>query len=101
MMRKKLLCYAEGHDGSWEAFCLDLDLAVQGHSFAEVYSALRDAIQDYVDAALTEDAENRMRLLNRRAPIVERVKFFWRYLTAIRKTDNSEMTHGFTILSPA
>ena len=36
---KSLRCYAEGRDGSWEAICLDLDIAVQGGSFEGVQLA--------------------------------------------------------------
>ena len=93
-MRRKLLCYAQGHEGSWQAFCLDLDLAVQGLTFEEVYAALRLAIQDYVEAALQEDDPSRKRLLNRKAPFMERMRFFWQYLTAVSKTNGDEMQHG-------
>ncbi|WP_256445687.1 hypothetical protein [Skermanella sp. TT6] len=43
-MRRAFACIAEGRDGEWEAFCLDLDLAVAGTSFEEVYRDLNKAI---------------------------------------------------------
>lgn len=100
-MRKKLLCYAEGQGDAWEAFCLDFDLAVQGKSFEEVYRSLNVAIRDYVSAAHGEDSATAERLLHRKAPFIERLKFYWRYLQAIRKSHNHGITHGFTLPCPA
>ncbi len=100
-MRKKLLCYAEGHEGAWQAFCLDFDLAVQGRTFEEVYGRLLATIADYVEGAHGEDRSTKERLLNRKAPILERVRFYWHYLKALRKDRTEEMTHGFTIPCPA
>ncbi len=100
-MRKRLLCYAQGHSGAWEAFCLDLDLAVQGRSFEEVYLSLQAAIRDYVEAALKEDGQTAERLLKRKAPIFERFRFYARYLGSILKSSNEEETHGFTLPCPA
>ncbi len=100
-MRKRLLCYAEGHGEAWEAFCLDLDLAVQGRSFEEVYRSLSAAIRDYVEAALKEDRATAERLLNRKAPLLERLRFYRRYVGSILRSHKDEETHGFTIPSPA
>ena len=37
-MDRMVRCYAKGHTGDWEAICLDLDIAVQGESFEDVFS---------------------------------------------------------------
>jgi hypothetical protein len=100
-MRKRLLCYAEGHGEAWEAFCLDLDLAVQGRSFEEVYRSLNAVIRDYVEAALKEDRATAKQLLNRKAPLLDRLRFYGRYLGSILRSDKDEETHGFTIPCPA
>jgi hypothetical protein len=100
-MRKRLLCYAEGHGEAWEAFCLDLDLAVQGRSFEEVYHSLCAAIRDYVEAALKEDRATAERLLNRKAPLLDRLRFYRHYLGSILRSHKDEETHGFTIPCPA
>ena len=73
-----LHCYAEGRDGGWEAICLDLDIAVQGESFASVYRALDAAIAAYLDTVqdLPEDA--RARLMKRKAPLTVRLSFLGR-----------------------
>lgn len=67
-MPKVLRCYAEGRPGDWEAFCLDLDLAVQGDSFQEVFASLNEAIEQYIEAVCELPEDQRMPLLNRRAP---------------------------------
>jgi hypothetical protein len=100
-MRKRLLCYAEGHGEAWEAFCLDLDLAVQGRSFEEVYGFLNAAIRDYVESAQKEDRATSDRLLNRKAPLLDRLRFYRHYLGSIFKTYQDQETHGFTIPCPA
>ena len=46
---RSLRCYAEGRDGDWEAICLDLDIAVQGSSFEEVFRSLQEAISLYLE----------------------------------------------------
>jgi hypothetical protein len=63
-----IVCFARGRPGEWEALCIDFDIAVQGESFDDVRQALDCAIKDYVAAAQEEDAETRIKLLNRRAP---------------------------------
>jgi hypothetical protein len=101
VMRKRLLCFAEERGGAWEAFCLDLDLAVQGSSFEEVYSSLNAAILDYVGAALKEDTRTAESLLNRKAPLWERLRFYARYVGAVIKPRDDKQTHGFTLPCPA
>jgi hypothetical protein len=65
----EFLCFARGFPGQWEAFCVDLDLAVQGESFHEVQASLEGAIRDYVTTAREEAEPDRNRLLDRRAPL--------------------------------
>jgi hypothetical protein len=100
-MRRNLICYAEGHEGAWAAYCPDLDLAVQGRTFEEVYGVLRDAVYDYIDAAEQETPADRDRLLSRKAPLLERLRLYWRYLAAVSRTHDAELKHGFTLPCPA
>lgn len=67
-MHKSLKCFAHGGWGSWEAICVDLDIAVQGRSLEEVKGTLREAIAGYVHDAAQEAPEVRDRLLKRRVP---------------------------------
>jgi len=77
-----LFCVARGHQGEWEAFCLDLDLAVQGRSFDEVKDRLERAVAGYVDCALAEPEPARSQLLRRRAPFSVRLTWGLRFLVA-------------------
>ena len=77
---RTIRCFARGHDGAWEAFSADFDIAVQGASFDEARRELELAIADYFEAARAEDSVTCARLLNRRAPW--HVRVFW-YVTSV------------------
>ena len=84
-MNQKLLCYAYGRDNSWEAICVDFDLAVQGKSFNDVQDKLSKMAKSYLEDAMKEDPETAQRLLSRRVPLLTRTKLavllFWRLMT--------------------
>ena len=97
-MRKVLRCYAEGRQGDWEAFCLDLDIAVQGRSFEEVFQALNEAIALHVEAVAELPESDRARLLNRPAPLSLRLRFLGHALKAlVSRDDNGGYHHHFTL----
>lgn len=83
-LSKTLTCFATGRDDRWEAICLDLDLAVTGKSFADVYATLNQAIRTYIEDARKEAPEQRRRLLARKAPLRVRLtlmgNFLWKWL---------------------
>lgn len=68
-------CYAEGREGDWEAICLDLDVAVQGRSFEEVFASLQEAISLYLKTVADLPADQRPALLRRPVPFTVRLKF--------------------------
>jgi predicted RNase H-like HicB family nuclease len=72
---RTLHCYAEGRDGNWEAICLDLDIAVQGQSFDEVFASLREAILLYLETVADLPPQEQPSLLQRPAPLSVRLKF--------------------------
>ena len=74
-MERTITCYAEGSGDQWEAICLDFDIAVQGGSFDEVYRGLQDSVALYLEHVSTLPEADRRRLLARRAPLRERLKF--------------------------
>jgi hypothetical protein len=74
MAERHLRCYARGRGDSWEAFCIDLDLAVQGNSLNEVRELLGEAIDTYVEDAMKEEPAQARRLLSRRAPLHVRAR---------------------------
>ena len=60
---RNLLCYASGHGHDWEAICLDLDIAVQGQSFDEVFNDLNEAIALYLESVRELPEAERARLM--------------------------------------
>ena len=79
---RTLRCIAHGQDGHWEALCLDLDIAVQGDSFDEVYASLNEAIALYFESVSALPAADRRRLLERSAPLRVRLEFVWQVIRA-------------------
>jgi predicted RNase H-like HicB family nuclease len=97
-MAKTLRCYAQEHSGEWEAICLDLDIAVQGASFEEVFHSLDDAVQLYLESVKSLPESERDRLLNRPAPLSVRLKFFEFALKGLFRSNNSgDLYHQFTM----
>jgi hypothetical protein len=98
-----LSCVVRGHTDRWEAFCLDLDLAVQGRSYDQVRDQLLKAIRGYIEAALLEDEQTRDQLLSRRAPL--RVRFYWAlqlfWATISGRSPTSDSITGFAVACPA
>lgn len=98
---RALYCYASGHEGAWEAICLDLDIAVQGRSFEEVSSLLREAIAFYLQTVSELPEDERSAFLNRPVPFRTRLSFavesFW---SALRARGNGELKHQFTMAMP-
>lgn len=93
MATKTLHCYAEGRDGEWEAICLDLDIAVQGHSFEEVFRSLREAIALYLESVTELPDAERQRLLHRPAPTTVRMKFLLHALRSLLMRQNGDTQH--------
>lgn len=78
-------CYAEGRPGDWEAICLDLDIAVQGHSLPEVFDSLEKAVTMYLEEVAKLPEAEQAALLDRRAPLSCRLRFLWfAFLAAVR-----------------
>ncbi len=77
-----LRCYVEKKNGCWQAFCVDLCLAVQGDSVDECKQKLHAQIAEYLyDAIEGEDKEYADELLNRKAPLYQVAKFnFFRFM---------------------
>lgn len=85
-----LRCYAEKKDGIWQAFCIDLNLAVQGETRDEVRAKLHLQIVSYLyDALEGEDKEYAPQLLKRKAPIGFWAKYiFYKILINFRDAKN-------------
>lgn len=97
-MARTLRCYAEGRDDSWEAICLDLDIAVQGESFAEVLDSLNEAISLYLESVSELPEEERASLLNRPAPWSVRTRFLrFAVRSFFAHGDDGPYRHQFTL----
>ncbi len=96
-----LRCYAEKKDSIWQAFCIDLNLAVQGETRDEVRAKLQRQIGSYLyDALEGEDKEYANQLLSRKAPIVFRAKYtFYKILINFYKAKNG-INHIFNEIIP-
>lgn len=69
-------CYAEKSGGTWQAVCIDLNLAAQGDSFESVRHKLDEQIYEYVyDAVAGEDRAFADQLLTRKAPLSLRARY--------------------------
>jgi hypothetical protein len=96
-----LRCYAEKVGDQWQAFCLDLSLAAQGDTFAEVKDKLDVMIAEYVyDALVGEDREYAHQLLTRRAPLRDWIKYYWYCLLSKAGAIHEEARRLFTSLVP-
>ena len=69
-----LRCYAYGSGASWEAICVDLNVAVCGNSQREVRASLGTAVDLYLETVATLPAAERDEFLSRRAPWHTRAK---------------------------
>jgi predicted RNase H-like HicB family nuclease len=95
---RTLHCYAEGRDGDWEAICLDLDIAVQGRSFEEVFGSLQEAISLYLGSVANLPADQRPGLLRRPAPFIVRLKFLARAARGLfADSEGDRQRHQFTM----
>jgi hypothetical protein len=89
-MRRYLHCYAEGRENQWEAICLDLDIAVQGESLAEVVADLFDAVKLHLEHVATLPDAERSRFERRAAPISLRLRFLWLALRSLLSRDGPD-----------
>jgi len=94
---RTLHCYAQGQDGDWEAICLDLDIAVQGRSFEEVFASLREAIALYLEAVADLPENERERLLYRSVPLATRLKLLWQAARGLLSAGGQTHHHQFTM----
>ena len=76
---RKLTCYAWGKPGDWEALCVDLDIATQGSSFAEVKRDLELAVEDFLDYAAELPEFDRQSVLSCRTPWLLRLRLALQY----------------------
>ncbi len=94
--RIPLRCYAEGNSSGWEAICIDLDIAVHGASFQEVYESLHKSIAMYIDGLNELPDADKMRLVKRRAPFGVRMKHILSHIVFMALPHGDRDRHDFT-----
>ena len=97
MAARTLHCYAEGRDGDWEAICLDLDIAVQGRSFEEVFGSLQEAISLYFETVADLPADQQPALLRRRVSLPIRLGFVLYVVRGLFSGGDDRHRHQFTM----
>ncbi|MGH6895906.1 MAG: type II toxin-antitoxin system HicB family antitoxin [Geminicoccales bacterium] len=98
MTSRTLHCCAEGRDDDWEAICLDLDIAVQGGSFEDVFASLREAVSLYLETVADLPPQEQRWLLQRPAPFSVRLKFLTHAARGLfADGDGDRQRHQFTM----
>jgi hypothetical protein len=70
-------CYAQKSGDVWQAVCIDLNLAAQDPCLAKAKEKLDAQIYEYIfDAVAGEDRSYADELLNRKAPLSLRAKYY-------------------------
>jgi hypothetical protein len=78
MYVKTFRCFAERKETQWQAFCVDLNLAVQGDTFPIVKQKLDEMVRSYVHLALENDDDQvRSDMLDRPAPLALRSRYWF------------------------
>ena len=88
---RKLRCYAYGSGASWEAICIDLNVAVCGNSQPEVRTSLGMAVDLYLETVATLPAAERDGFLSRRAPWHTRAKLAILTWFSVLRSDRSRL----------
>lgn len=86
---RKLRCYAYGSGASWEAICIDLNVAVCGNSQREVRASLGMAVDLYLETVATLPAAEQDGFLSRRAPWHTRAKLAILTRLSVLRSDRS------------
>jgi hypothetical protein len=99
---RPLHCFAEGRERDWEAICLDLDIAVQGHSFEAVSDELAQAVSLSLQTIADLPPGERTSLLRRPVPFLVRLSFVARAVRGLVSTNHADRQHHcFTLTAIA
>lgn len=97
-----LRCYGEKKGEVWQAFCIDLNLAAQGDSMRDVRGKLNSQIESYLyDALEGDDRKYADQLLNRKAPLAFRAKYYlYRVMCVAAAAKDGIKDHIFNVVMP-
>ena len=98
MAQRVLRCFAYGDNGHWEAFCIDLNLAVEGRSLEEVRASLSEMICTYIEDVEKEEPADRAQLLQRCAPFSILARYYLGLLFSVfRRGDDRRRQTNFEL----
>lgn len=101
-MDLKLKCYMHGGAASWEAICVDLNIAVCGESQREVRASLLKAIDLYLETVATLPTAEQRGFRSRRAPWHTRARLaILTWLSALRSGRDRPQAFVFQSQMPA
>ena len=101
-MDVNLKCYVYGGGASWEAICVDLNVAVCGNSQREVQASLRKAVDLYLETVAALPAAEQRGFLSRRAPWHTRTKLaILTWLSTLRSGPDRSQAFFFQSQVPA
>ena len=101
-MDLKLKCYVHGGETSWEAICVDLNVAVCGNSQREVRASLRKAVDLYLETVAALPTAEQNGFLSRRAPWHTRARLaILTWLSALRSGRDRPQAFIFQSQLPA
>jgi hypothetical protein len=76
--KRKVRCFAEKRGQQWQAFCIELNLAVQGDNLKEVTDKLHAMIRSYVQLAMEQNDPGHQRdMLFRPAPLSIQLRYWY------------------------
>lgn len=76
--KRKVRCFAEKRGSQWQAFCIELNLAVQADSLEEVVKKLHAMIRSYIQLATEQNDPTHQRdMLYRPAPLSIQLRYWY------------------------
>jgi len=92
---RKVRCYAERIGPQWQAFCVDLNLAVQADTLPEVKAKLGAMMHSYIKLAKEQnDPQHQRDMLYRAAPLSIQLRYWYVrgriFLDSIRKHSDED-----------
>jgi hypothetical protein len=95
-----LRCYIKMAEGQFVAVCIDLCLAAQADTAKQARTMLVSQIESYVEEALTVDREFADDLLNRKAPLYQRIEYALIVAASKIHLAKSGITQAFKTILP-
>ncbi|ELA9712813.1 hypothetical protein RG007_003402 [Vibrio parahaemolyticus] len=83
-------CLVKADGDLYVAMSLEFGLAAQADTVDGAFEKLKDQIDEYVSEALEQDSEHRAKLLNRKAPVIWYVWYYFAKFFNQRRNSNRQ-----------